>query len=61
MQPMLSYSRGPTEAPLLTTTIGEQLRMTADRFPDREALAYGEHDRACVPVPFYPRSRSSAA
>ena len=34
---MLSYARGPGAA-LLDTTIGEQLRQTARRFPDRLAL-----------------------
>jgi fatty-acyl-CoA synthase len=33
-----SYARGPCEVPLLGETIGENLRRTVERFPDREAL-----------------------
>jgi len=33
-----SYSRGPTGVPLLDDTIGESLRRTVERFPQREAL-----------------------
>jgi len=33
-----SYSRGPTDVPLLDETIGESLRRTAERFPERQAL-----------------------
>jgi fatty-acyl-CoA synthase len=33
-----SYSQGIAGAPLLGETIGENLRSTARRFPDREAL-----------------------
>jgi len=36
--PKLSYSRGPTDVPLLNETIGERLRSTAERHPTREAL-----------------------
>ena len=34
----LSYDKGSSSAPLLDQTIGENLRRTAERFPDREAL-----------------------
>ena len=34
----LSYASGPTDVPLLRETIGENLRWTAERFPDSEAL-----------------------
>ena len=33
-----SYSHGVSRPPLLGQTIGENLRATAERFPDREAL-----------------------
>ena len=33
-----SISAGPTDTPLLLQTIGENLRATARRFPEREAL-----------------------
>jgi fatty-acyl-CoA synthase len=33
-----SYTKGPTAVPLLAETIGENLRRTVERFPDREAL-----------------------
>ena len=33
-----SYAHGPTDVPLLGETIGENLRRTVERFPDREAL-----------------------
>ena len=33
-----SYTHGPSATPLLGETIGENLRRTASRFPDREAL-----------------------
>ncbi len=35
---LLSYVNGPSEVPLLGETIGDNLRRTAARFPDREAL-----------------------
>jgi fatty-acyl-CoA synthase len=35
---MLSYAHGPSTIPLLGETIGENLRRTAERFPDRDAL-----------------------
>jgi fatty-acyl-CoA synthase len=38
MPPMLSYAHGPSTLPLLGETIGENLRRTAERFPDRDAL-----------------------
>ena len=34
----LSLSRGPTDTPLLTETIGENLKRTVERFPTRDAL-----------------------
>ncbi|MEU3846168.1 AMP-binding protein [Micrococcus terreus] len=34
----MSHDAGSAEVPLLQTTIGESLRRTADRFPDRDAL-----------------------
>ena len=34
----LSHTHGPTDVPLLDQTIGEHLRRTVERFPDREAL-----------------------
>jgi fatty-acyl-CoA synthase len=34
----LSYAAGPTGVPLLEQTIGERLRETVERFPQREAL-----------------------
>lgn len=34
----LSYASGPAEVPLLGQTIGENLRRTVERYPDREAL-----------------------
>jgi fatty-acyl-CoA synthase len=34
----MSYERGPTESPLLQETIGERLRLVADRFASRDAL-----------------------
>jgi fatty-acyl-CoA synthase len=34
----LSYDNGSSSAPLLDQTIGENLRRTVERFPDREAL-----------------------
>jgi fatty-acyl-CoA synthase len=37
--PLPSYSHGACDVPLLGETIGENLRRTADRFGDREALA----------------------
>jgi len=37
-QPARSYARGFTDVPLLDETIGENLRRTVGRFPDREAL-----------------------
>ena len=33
-----SYVSGPSTIPLLGETIGENLRRTVERFPDREAL-----------------------
>src|SRR3954451_13609588 len=33
-----SYAKGPSHVPLLSETIGENLRRTVERFPDREAL-----------------------
>jgi fatty-acyl-CoA synthase len=33
-----SYAHGPSSVPLLGETIGESLRRTVDKFPDREAL-----------------------
>jgi fatty-acyl-CoA synthase len=36
--PVLSYSHGTSAIPLLGETIGENLRMTVERFGDREAL-----------------------
>jgi len=36
--PDLSYSRGTSDEPLLDETIGENLRRTAERVPDAEAL-----------------------
>ena len=38
LMPQRSYSRGPTDVPLLNETIGERLRTTAALHPDREAL-----------------------
>jgi fatty-acyl-CoA synthase len=38
LMPQHSYSRGPTDVPLLNETIGERLRKTAALHPDREAL-----------------------
>jgi fatty-acyl-CoA synthase len=35
---MLSYAHGPGDTPLLGETIGENLRRTVERFPDRDAL-----------------------
>jgi fatty-acyl-CoA synthase len=35
---MLSYAHGTSATPLLGETIGENLRRTAERFPDRDAL-----------------------
>ena len=35
---MLSYAHGPSAVPLLGETIGENLRRTVERFPDRDAL-----------------------
>ena len=35
---MPSYAHGPSPIPLLGETIGENLRRTAERFPDRDAL-----------------------
>src|SRR5882762_4563169 len=35
---VLSYAHGTAEIPLLGETIGENLRRTVERFPDREAL-----------------------
>jgi fatty-acyl-CoA synthase len=37
--PAPSYVHGTSAVPLLGETIGENLRRTAERFPDREALA----------------------
>jgi fatty-acyl-CoA synthase len=37
--PAPSYVHGTSDVPLLGETIGENLRRTAERFPDREALA----------------------
>ena len=34
----LSHAVGPTDAPLLERTIGDDLHATAERYPDREAL-----------------------
>ncbi len=34
----LSHSAGPRDAPLIETTIGDQLARIADRFADRDAL-----------------------
>ncbi len=36
----MSYARGDTNAPMRTTTIGEDLRRTAARVPERPALVY---------------------
>ena len=38
MPAMLSYAHGPGTIPLLGETIGENLRRTAERFPDHDAL-----------------------
>jgi fatty-acyl-CoA synthase len=35
---VLSYAHGPSATPLLGETIGENLRRTVERFPDRDAL-----------------------
>src|SRR5262245_32450135 len=39
-----SYAQGVSRLPLLGQTIGENLRATADRFPDREALVVRSQD-----------------
>ncbi len=41
----LSYASGTSDAPLLGRTIGADLAMTIDRFPDREALVECETGR----------------
>src|SRR4051794_21983545 len=38
MNPILSYSHGTSPVPLLGETIAANLRLTVERFPDREAL-----------------------
>src|SRR5437868_1176997 len=38
MMKTLSYAHGTGSEPLLGETIGDNLRRTADRFPDRDAL-----------------------
>ncbi|MFN8581094.1 MAG: AMP-binding protein [Gemmatimonadaceae bacterium] len=44
---MLSYAHGTAGQPLLGETIGENLRRTVERFPDREALVVrSQHYRA---------------
>jgi fatty-acyl-CoA synthase len=40
--PTLSYLNGPSTTPLLGETIGENLRRTVARFPDREALVVAQ-------------------
>jgi fatty-acyl-CoA synthase len=44
LQIPLSYERGPCDSPLLEETIGENLRRTAERFGDREALVVRHQD-----------------
>ena len=39
-----SYTRGPSDVPLLRETIGESLRRTVERFGSREALVAGHQD-----------------
>jgi acyl-CoA synthetase (AMP-forming)/AMP-acid ligase II len=39
-----SYAKGPSHVPLLSETIGENLRRTVERFPDREALVVRHQD-----------------
>jgi fatty-acyl-CoA synthase len=40
----LSYAKGPTDVALLHETIGENLRRTVARFPDRDALVVRHQD-----------------
>ena len=43
----LSYAHGPSDVALLDQTIGENLRATVERFPEREALVVAhQHYRA---------------
>src|SRR3954468_892337 len=41
---ILSHAHGPSHVPLLGDTIGESLRRTVERFPDREALVVANQD-----------------
>src|SRR3954468_13566683 len=41
---ILSHAHGPSHVPLLGDTIGESLRRTVERFPDREALVVPRQD-----------------
>ncbi len=44
----LSYAQGPTDVPLLTETIGENLEHTTTRFPDRDALIVRHQGIRCT-------------
>jgi fatty-acyl-CoA synthase len=44
----LSYAQGPTDIPLLTETIGENLEHTTARFPDRDALIVRHQGIRCT-------------
>ncbi len=44
----LSNAQGPTDVPLLTETIGENLEHTTDRFPDRDALIVRHQGIRCT-------------
>ncbi|MCJ7782211.1 MAG: AMP-binding protein [Acidimicrobiia bacterium] len=44
----LSYAQGPTDVPLLSETIGENLEHTTARFPDRDALIVRHQGIRCT-------------
>jgi fatty-acyl-CoA synthase len=47
MLPKLSYAHGASDKPLLGQTIGDNLRETAEKFPDREAFIVRSQNYRC--------------
>ncbi len=57
MNNTLSYVHGASGIPLLGETIGENLKRTAERFPDQEALVCSHQDYRATYSQFYQQVR----
>jgi len=57
MNNTLSYVHGASDIPLLGETIGENLKRTAERFPDQEALVCSHQDYRATYSQFYQQVR----